>query len=76
MSTSPWHNGKIIITCAITGSIHTPSMSPHLPVTPNDIVDSAFEAAEAGQRSSIFTPATPDEARDILHLKGADAVSF
>jgi uncharacterized protein (DUF849 family) len=48
----------------------------HLPVTPNDIVDSAFEAAEAGQRSSIFTPATPDEARDILHLKGANAVSF
>src|SRR5262245_1709822 len=59
MSTSPWHNGKDIITCAITGSIHTPSMSPHLPVTPNDIIDSASEAAEAGQRSSIFTPATP-----------------
>src|SRR4249920_2095638 len=48
MSTSPSHNGKVIITCAITGSIHTPSMSPYLPVTPNDIVDSAFEAAEAG----------------------------
>jgi beta-keto acid cleavage enzyme len=39
------HNGKVIITCAITGSIHTPSMSPYLPITPNDIVDSAFEAA-------------------------------
>jgi uncharacterized protein (DUF849 family) len=48
MSTSPSHNGKVIITCAITGSIHTPSMSPYLPVTPNDIVDSAFEAAESG----------------------------
>ena len=48
MSTSSSHNGKVIITCAITGSIHTPSMSPYLPVTPNDIVDSAFEAAEAG----------------------------
>lgn len=38
----------IIITCAITGSIHTPSMSPHLPVTPEQIAASAIEAAEAG----------------------------
>jgi uncharacterized protein (DUF849 family) len=48
MSTSRTHNGKVIITCAITGSIRTPSMSPYLPVTPNDIVASASEAAEAG----------------------------
>jgi uncharacterized protein (DUF849 family) len=39
---------KIIITCAVTGSIHTPSMSPHLPVTPEEIADAAVEAAEAG----------------------------
>jgi len=39
---------KVIITCAITGSIHTPSMSPHLPVTPRQIADAAVEAAEAG----------------------------
>lgn len=39
---------KVIITCAITGSIHTPSMSPHLPVTPDEIADAAIEAAEAG----------------------------
>ena len=39
---------KVIITCAITGSIHTPSMSPHLPVTPQEISQSAIEAAEAG----------------------------
>jgi len=39
---------KVIITCAITGSIHTPSMSPHLPVTPNEIAESAIGAAEAG----------------------------
>ncbi len=39
---------KTIITCAITGSIHTPSMSPHLPVTPDDIAHQAVEAAEAG----------------------------
>lgn len=39
---------KVIITCAITGSIHTPSMSPHLPVTPQEIAESAVGAAEAG----------------------------
>jgi uncharacterized protein (DUF849 family) len=39
---------KVIITCAITGSIHTPSMSPHLPVTPREIADAAVGAAEAG----------------------------
>lgn len=39
---------KIIISCAITGSIHTPSMSPHLPVTGAQIASSAVKAAEAG----------------------------
>jgi uncharacterized protein (DUF849 family) len=39
---------KVIITCAITGSIHTPSMSPYLPVTPDQIAESAIGAAEAG----------------------------
>jgi uncharacterized protein (DUF849 family) len=39
---------KVIITCAITGSIHTPSMSPHLPVTADEITESAIGAAEAG----------------------------
>ena len=38
---------KVIITCAITGSIHTPSMSPYLPVTPEEIAAAAIEAAEA-----------------------------
>lgn len=49
---------KIIITCAPTGSIHTPSMSPHLPVTPDEIARSAIEAAEAGA--------------SILHLHARD----
>ena len=40
--------GKVIISCAITGSIHTPSMSPHLPVTAHEIAESALGAAEAG----------------------------
>ncbi|GLQ05144.1 3-keto-5-aminohexanoate cleavage protein [Sneathiella chinensis] len=39
---------KIIITCAVTGSIHTPSMSDHLPVTGEEIARHSVEAAEAG----------------------------
>lgn len=39
---------KVIITCAVTGAIHTPSMSPHLPITPQQIIDDALGAAEAG----------------------------
>lgn len=39
---------KAIITCAVTGAIHTPSMSPHLPVTPEQIIEEAVRAAEAG----------------------------
>ena len=40
--------GKVIVSCAITGAIHTPSMSPYLPVTPDEIADAAVGAAEAG----------------------------
>ena len=39
---------KVIITCAVTGAIHTPSMSPYLPVTAREIADAALGAAEAG----------------------------
>jgi uncharacterized protein (DUF849 family) len=39
---------KVIITCAVTGSIHTPSMSPHLPITPAEIAEAAIGAAKAG----------------------------
>ena len=39
---------KVIITCAVTGAIHTPTMSPHLPITPDEIADQAVAAAEAG----------------------------
>jgi uncharacterized protein (DUF849 family) len=41
-------SNKVIISCAVTGSIHTPSMSPHLPVTPQEIAEAALGAAEAG----------------------------
>ena len=39
---------KVIISCAVTGAIHTPSMSPYLPITAEDIAESAIGAAEAG----------------------------
>ena len=39
---------KVIITCAVTGAIHTPTMSPHLPITPQEIADAAVGAADAG----------------------------
>ena len=40
--------GKVIITCAITGAIHTPTMSPYLPITADEIADGAIGAAKAG----------------------------
>ena len=40
--------GKVIITCAVTGSIHTPTMSPYLPITPEEIAAAAIGAAQAG----------------------------
>src|ERR1041385_5294837 len=40
--------GKVIITCAVTGSIHTPTMSPYLPITPDEIADAASAAVKAG----------------------------
>ena len=52
---------KIIITCAITGSIHTPSMSPYLPVTADEIIDNSIGAAEAGAA--------------ILHLHARDPMN-
>ena len=38
----------VIITCAPTGGIHTPTMSPHLPITPEEIAQASIEAAKAG----------------------------
>ncbi len=52
--------GKVIITCAVTGSIHTPTMSPYLPITPDDIAKEAIAAAEAGA--------------SILHLHARDPI--
>jgi uncharacterized protein (DUF849 family) len=60
---------KVIITCAITGSIHTPTMSPHLPITPQQIAEEAVLAAQAGAavihlhaRDPVTGRPTPDPA--------------
>ncbi len=51
---------KVIITVAITGGIHTPTMSPYLPITPDDIAEQSIAAAKAGA--------------SIIHLHARDAV--
>ena len=54
---------KVIITCAVTGAIHTPSMSPYLPVTPEEIADAAVGAAEAGAAIVHLHARNPDDGR-------------
>lgn len=54
---------KVIITCAVTGSIHTPSMSPHLPVTAQEIADAAVGAAEAGAAIVHLHARNPQDGR-------------
>src|SRR4029078_4835980 len=54
---------KVIITCAVTGSIHTPSMSPHLPVTAQGIADAAIGAAEAGAAVEHLHGGNPQDGR-------------
>lgn len=54
---------KTIITCAVTGAIHTPTMSDHLPVTHNDIAEQAIAAAEAGASILHIHTRHPDDGR-------------
>jgi uncharacterized protein (DUF849 family) len=54
---------KVIITCAVTGSIHTPSMSPYLPVTSQEIADAAIGAAEAGAAVVHLHARNPQDGR-------------
>jgi uncharacterized protein (DUF849 family) len=62
--TEPSKSGrKVIITCAITGSIHTPSMSPHLPVTAQEIADAALAAADAGAAIVHLHARNPEDGR-------------
>lgn len=57
------NRSKIIISCAVTGSIHTPSMSPHLPVTSEEIAQAAIEAAEAGAAIVHLHARDPNDGR-------------
>lgn len=54
-------DSKVIITCAVTGSVHTPSMSDHLPLTPDQIVENAVGAAEAGAAILHLHARNPDD---------------
>jgi len=54
---------KVIITCAVTGSIHTPTMSPHLPITPQEIAEGAVAAAEAGASILHLHARNPDDGK-------------
>ena len=54
---------KVIITCAVTGAIHTPSMSPHLPVTPEEIIAESVAAAEAGAAIIHLHARNPEDGR-------------
>ena len=54
---------KVIITCAVTGSIHTPTMSEHLPITPSEIAEGAIGAAEAGASILHLHARDPEDGR-------------
>jgi uncharacterized protein (DUF849 family) len=54
---------KVVITCAVTGAIHTPSMSPHLPVTPDEIIADSLAAAEAGAAILHLHARNPENGR-------------
>jgi uncharacterized protein (DUF849 family) len=54
---------KVIITCAVTGSIHTPSMTPHLPITPDEIAEGAIGAWEAGASILHLHARNPSDGR-------------
>ena len=57
------NSNKVIITCAVTGAIHTPSMSPHIPITAQEIADSALGAAEAGAAIVHLHARNPQDGR-------------
>ena len=63
MAQTNTQSGKVIITCAVTGAIHTPSMSRYLPVTPDEIAEQAVAAAEAGAAILHLHARDPDTGR-------------
>src|SRR5258708_33197311 len=65
-------SAKVIISCAITGSIHTPSMSPYLPVTAEEIAKSALGAVEAGGAVVHLHPRNPKDGRADQSPEGVE----
>ena len=61
-------NEKVIISCAVTGAIHIPSLSPYLPITPKDIGDQAVEAAKAGAASLHLHVRNPETGEPTMDL--------
>lgn len=59
---------KTIITCAVTGSVHIPTMSPHLPITPDEIVEEAVAASEAGASIVHLHVRNPETGEPISDL--------
>lgn len=59
---------KTIITCAVTGAIHVPTMSPHLPITPQEIADEAIAAADAGASIIHLHVRDPETGKPVSDL--------
>src|SRR3712207_1292506 len=59
---------EVVVTCAVTGNLTTPEMTPHLPVTPRQIADSALEAAEAGAAQVHLHVRDPETGRPSMDL--------
>lgn len=59
---------KVIISCAVTGSIHVPTMSPYLPITPEQIIDNCLGAAEAGAGSVHVHVRDPKTGEPTMNL--------
>ena len=65
---------KIIITCAVTGSVHTPTMSPHLPITPEEIATEGLAAVEAGAAILHLHARNPEDGRPSPNTELFEAI--
>lgn len=68
MSGVAMHKGKVVLTCAITGNLTKPDQTPHLPITPAQIVDSSLKAAEAGAAVVHIHVRDPETGRPSMEL--------
>jgi len=61
--------GKVIFTAALTGNIHTPSMSPYLPVTPEQLIDEAVRCEQAGAAVVHVHARVPEDGRPTTDVE-------